>query len=221
MRGARANLAPGLVLQAGALALVVAFYIHAPTRTALTHLADFRVAHGFWVGILSTGIFGGVIPLLYFRARRATRRRYTWAQGGALIAFWSYKGLEIDLFYRLLARVVGERTDAATIGTKMLLDQFLYCPAFAVPATVLYYAWTDAQFEAAPVAADLRAGHWYRRRVMPVLISNLGVWIPAVCIIYALPTPLQLPLQNLVLCFFTLLLAHVTRELAPPPRRAG
>ena len=27
--------------------------------------------------------------------------------------------------------------------------------------------------------------------------------------IYALPTPLQLPLQNLVLMFFTLLLAHL------------
>jgi hypothetical protein len=59
------------------------------------------------------------------------------------------------------------------------------------------------------VVADIRAGGWYRRRVLHVLISNLGVWVPAVCIIFALPTPLQLPLQNIVLCFFSLLLAHV------------
>jgi hypothetical protein len=48
--------------------------------------------------------------------------------------------------------------------------------------------------------------------VLPTLIANFGVWVPAVAIIYALPTPLQLPLQNLVLCFFTLLLAHLNRR---------
>jgi hypothetical protein len=41
------------------------------------------------------------------------------------------------------------------------------------------------------------------------MIANIAVWIPAVAIIYALPTALQLPLQNLVLLFFTLLLAHL------------
>jgi len=96
----------------------------------------------------------------------------------------------------------------------MALDQFVYCPLFAVPITVLVYAWIEEHYRAAPVVTDVRAGQWYRRRVVPVLISNFGVWIPAVCIIYALPTPLQLPLQNIVLCFFTLLLAHVTAKSA-------
>jgi hypothetical protein len=45
-----------------------------------------------------------------------------------------------------------------------------------------------------------------------MLLSSLGVWLPAVAIIYTLPTPLQLPLQNVVLCFFTLLLAHLARH---------
>jgi hypothetical protein len=34
--------------------------------------------------------------------------------------------------------------------------------------------------------------------------------MPAVLLIYTMPTPLQLPLQNLVLCFYTLLVAHLT-----------
>jgi hypothetical protein len=63
----------------------------------------------------------------------------------------------------------------------------------------------------------MAGGQWYRRKVLPVLISNLGVWVPTVCIIYALPTALQLPLQNLVLCFFTLLLAHVMPGGEPTP----
>jgi hypothetical protein len=37
-----------------------------------------------------------------------------------------------------------------------------------------------------------------------------------VCAIYALPLPLQLPLFNLVLCFFTLMLTHMVKREEPP-----
>ncbi|MEO7412529.1 MAG: hypothetical protein ABIZ81_04160 [Opitutaceae bacterium] len=212
LRGARATFAPGLVLQAAALALVLAYYHHAATRAWLAQLEEFRADTGLVFGIISTGLVGGAIPFLYLRSRRVTRARYSWSQGFGLIAFWSYKGAEIELFYRFLARVVGEGVGVGTIASKMVIDQFIYCPAFAVPVTVLIYGWIDARYEVTPVSADWQKPGWYRRRVLPVMIPNLAVWIPTVCIIYALPTPLQLPLQNVVLCFFTLLLAHVTQE---------
>lgn len=212
LRGARATIGPALVLQVAALALVFAYYNHDATRAALQRLAEFRAEKGFLFGVISTGLVGGLLPFLYLRSRRATRGRYTWTQGLGLVAFWSYKGLEIEIFYRFLARVVGEGADLMTIFTKMVIDQFVYCPFFAVPSTVLVYAWIDANYEAKPVAKDLRQPQWYRRRVLPPLLSNVAVWVPAVCLIYALPTPLQLPMQNLVLCFFTLLLAHVIKK---------
>lgn len=209
LRGAYANLGPGLVLQTLALALVVAYYQHDATHAVVDRLAEFHERMGLGLGVVSTGLFGGLIPFLYLRSRRATHHRFTRAGGAALTLFWAYKGAEVGVFYRLMAHTIGEAHDARTIITKMVLDQFIYCPAFAVPLTVVVYAWIEARFNAATVATDFRAGAWYRRRVLPVLISNLGVWVPAVAIIYALPTPLQLPLQNLVLCFFTLLLAHI------------
>lgn len=209
LRGARATIGPGLVLQISALVLVIAYYRHAPTHAAVNALAALHERTGLRFGVVSTGFFGGLLPFLYLRQRRATRNRFTWAGGLALTAFWAYKGIEVDLWYRLLAHVVGTGATAGTIVTKMFLDQFVYCPVFAVPVTVIVYDAIEARFDLRRVIADIRAGDWYRRRVLPVLISNLGVWVPAVCIVYALPTPLQLPLQNLVLCFFTILLAHV------------
>lgn len=209
LRAARRLALPGLFLQVVALGLVLAYYRHAPTHEAVTALSEWHDEIGVVFGIVSTGLFGGLIPFLYLRSRRGSRARFTWAGGATLTAFWAYKGLEIELWYRLLAAVVGTGNDARTIAIKTSLDQFVYCPLFAVPVTVLVYAWIEADFRVGAVASDVRAGTWYRRRVLPVLLSNLGVWVPAVCIIYALPTPLQLPLQNLVLCFFTLLLAHV------------
>jgi hypothetical protein len=43
-----------------------------------------------------------------------------------------------------------------------------------------------------------------------VLFSTWVVWIPAVSIVYSLPSALQLPIFNLVLCFWCLLLTFVT-----------
>ncbi len=212
LRSARANIAPGLVLQAGALALVLAYYQHGPTREFVGRIAAARHEIGVGFSILSTGFFGGLLPFAFLRAQRSTRSRYTWAQGAVITAFWAYKGLEIDLWYRLLARVWGEGNDLGTIAAKTFSDQFVYCPLVAVPVAALIYEWTETQFNTREIAGELRAGGWYRRKVLPLLISNLGVWLPAVCIIYALPTPLQLPLQNLVLCFFTLILAHQVKR---------
>lgn len=217
LRGARANLLPGLALQAFALGLVLAYYWHAPTRAALEHLATWRAQTGVLFGIVSTGFFGGLLPVLYLRARRATRTRYTAAQGTTLTLFWAYKGLEIGLWYQVLAYAVGEDNRPTTILIKMVLDQLVYCPLYAVPLTAILYEWCESRFDTAATLRDLRTPRWYVRRVLPMLISNIGVWVPAVCIVYALPTPLQLPLQNVVLCFFTLMLAHMAQRPSDSP----
>lgn len=217
LRGARANLLPGLALQLFALGLVIAYYHHEPTRAACERLAAFRTEKGLLYSVVATGICGGLLPCLYMKLNRRTRHRYGFWQNALLTAFWAYKGLEVDLWYRVLNRFVGTGNDAITVVSKMFLDQFIYCPLFAVPVTVIVYGWGETHFNASAVAADLRQRHWYKNRVLPMLISNLAVWVPTVCIIYSLPSPLQIPLFNLVLCFFTLILAHISREEKPQP----
>jgi hypothetical protein len=215
VRAARATALPGVVLQAIALALVIAYYRHPATHAAVEALSRLHDRAGLAFSVVSTGLCGGLIPLLYLKARASSQSLFTWAGGAVLVAFWSYKGLEIDLWYQLQAHWFGELPNVRTIATKTFFDQFIYCPVFAVPVTAIIYDWVESNLALKHVLADVRADRWYHRRVLPVLISNLGVWVPAVCIIYALPTPLQLPLQNIVLCFFTLLLAHVmTRNVA-------
>lgn len=139
VRGARANLLPGIALQLGALALVIAYYRHAPTRETLERLAAWRTELGLTYSIVSTALFAGLIPMLYLWANPATRATYNVRQGAWLTFFWAYKGLEIDLWYRLLAHVIGEGADARTIAIKTFLDQFVYCPIFAVPLTMFGY----------------------------------------------------------------------------------
>jgi len=224
LRGARANLVPGLILQFFALTLVLAYYHHEPTRAWCEKLAAFRTEQGFIYSCVATSLFGGLLPCLYLKLNPATRSRYNFKQNLLLVVFWAYKGIEVDFWYRVLIRFVGSGTDMKTVLTKMFLDQFVTCPLFFVPVTVLVYTWNESHFDTAALVADWRAPGWYRRRVPPMLISNLGVWIPTVCIIYSLPSTLQIPLFNLVLCFFTLLLAHLAKKdtpTAPASQRAA
>ena len=58
--------------------------------------------------------------------------------------------------------------------------------------------------------ADVRAGRWYQRHVLPVLIAMWFLWIPVTACVYSLPATLQMPLFNVVLCFWSLLFAYIT-----------
>jgi hypothetical protein len=46
--------------------------------------------------------------------------------------------------------------------------------------------------------------------VLPITVANVAVWVPAVVAVYLLPLPLQLPMQNLVLCLWALMLVFMT-----------
>jgi hypothetical protein len=216
LRGARANIVPGIVLQLLALALVIGYYNLPPVHGALARLMVLRESSGVLFGVVSTAVFGGVIPFLYlwiYAKARSETPRYGWLQGLSVTAFWAYKGIEVDFWYRLQARMVGSGHEFSTIALKVVLDQFVYCPVLAVPVTAIIYGLVESHADWAGMSSDIRAHGWYRRRVLPILISNLGVWVPAVAVIYAMPTELQLPLQNIVLCFFTLIVANQTRNL--------
>lgn len=214
LRAARANLGPGLVLQAFALALLAAYTWHAPTRAALEGIARWRGEIGLPADMATTAFFGAALPWLVLQLRPSTRGRQTPAQTAGLAVFWAYKGVEVSLFYALQARVFGEGKDFATIALKTFADQFVYCPAFAVPVTWLVYTWIEHRYDARPLLADLRRPGWYARCCVPLLVATWGVWVPAVAVIYLLPTALQLPMQNIVLCFFTLLVTFLTSRRA-------
>lgn len=212
LRSAKANLLPGFILQVFALSLVLAYYFHASTRAWCEKLSIVRQEQGFLFSIVSTAFFGGILPGLYLKLMPATRSRYDYKQLAFLVGVWAYRGFEVDLFYSVLARVIGSAATPGVVITKVIFDQFVYSPLIAVPVTYFIYFWCESHFNTRALIADVRSPNWYKRKVLPMLISNLGVWLPAVAIIYSLPSPLQLPLFDLVLCFFTLLLAHLTRK---------
>ena len=169
---------------------MLAYYFLPAAHGLFDRLALWRTAGGYAFSALSTALCGGVLPFLYLRFNPATRDAYPWPHLVFFALFWFWKGAETDLWYRTLAWLYGHGTGAGTIARKVVTDQFGYNLLYAAPFGSLCFAWKDAGFRRAPVAADLRAGRWYYRRVFPVLLAVWALWIPVVCCVYALPSAL-------------------------------
>ncbi|HLP40207.1 MAG TPA: hypothetical protein VK465_01760 [Fibrobacteria bacterium] len=211
LEAARANLVPGLGLQAFAIAVVLAYYRHAPTREALDAVADFKRMTGYFYSFFATALFGGLIPWLWLRANPGTRAHTRVSHGVFLVLVWACKGVEVDAFYRLQSAVWGDGTDFATIVCKVVLDLFVYCPLWASPTTILLFQWKEMGFS---FSAMRRLGPlgFLRRNLLTTLVATWSVWLPAVAVIYSLPLALQVPLFNIVLCFFSLLYSAMARK---------
>ncbi|MEO7424974.1 MAG: hypothetical protein ABI036_07295 [Fibrobacteria bacterium] len=211
LAAARANLVPGLVLQAFALCLFLAYYFHPPSHRVFDVLAGWKAHWGWRYALLSTALFGGLIPFLVLRANPRTRWETPYSHGLFLVLFWGFKGLEVDLFYRLQTWMFGDVPDFRTIACKVAVDQLIYAPWYSTSMMLVLLYWKDAGFS----FSRLR-----RLAVIPFLRANLpkavvglwAVWIPALILIYGLPAALQLPLFNIVLCFYALLIATLTRR---------
>ena len=54
--------------------------------------------------------------------------------------------------------------------------------------------------------------HFFLWQIPECLLSVWCVWCPACTMIYILPSPLQIPLFNIVLCFWALVLAMLTEK---------
>lgn len=210
-QGMRSNLRPALVLQAFALLVVCGYFWSEQVKAALDVVGELKVRYGYAYSALATCLFGGVVPyaVLSFAGRIPPQRR------GAALAFyvllWLWKGVEVDAFYRAQAAWFGEGAGASTIAVKAFVDQFVYVPLWAAPSQVLLFTWKDAGFSLAGTRAAFQR-QTLTQRVLVVTFSTWVVWLPAVAIIYSLPSLLQVPLFNLVLCFWCLLMSFISSQ---------
>lgn len=127
-----------------------------------------------------------------------------------LILFWGYRGMEIDVFYRLQTWLFGDSTAASTLVKKVLLDQFVFSPLWFVPTYVLALRWIDCGGSWSRTRPTLNREFWLHTCPV-VLVTNWVVWIPTVALVYSLPAALQFPLFSVVMCFFILIVTLMAR----------
>jgi hypothetical protein len=174
-----------------------------------------RTHLGWSFSIVSTALFGGLIPFLYLRARPSTRAANPLSHFWFHLLFWGYKGFEVNAFYSFQAVLFGRDPNFHTVIRKVMVDELLYTPLWAVPLMLVAYRWKDLNFRAS-VFFQSDWKFYLGENYPPALLSCWLVWIPAVAAIYSLPLPLQIPLFNVELCFWTLLFTALTQRQAAP-----
>ncbi len=210
-QGMRFNLRPALVLQAFALAVVFGYFWSPQLHSALDVVGALKVRYGYLYSAIATCVFGGLIPyvVLSLSGRIPSQRR--WSELSFYLLLWFWKGIEVDALYRAQAAWFGEGSDVGTIALKTAVDQFGYVPLWAAVSQVLLFTWKDSAFSVAGTRAAFQRQS-LAQRTLVVIFSTWVVWIPAVAIVYSLPSALQVPLFNLVLCFWCLLMSFISRE---------
>ena len=209
----RANLIPGIILNLAAASIGAAYAWHDATRAVFGEIGELKGQAPWLFAATTTMLFGGLLPVLMQRLGAA--KREPWRYLLFLLPFWALKGLEVNLLYVIQAWLFGHEATTAVVAIKVLVDQGVYVVLWAMPTQVLAYRWMDHRFRAAPVLADLRQGKWFLRRCFPLMITNWCIWTPAAVVLYMMPTELQLPFQNLILCLWVLLLSFMTKPEDP------
>ncbi len=206
----RENLIPGLAIQVFALLLVGSYYLVPPVNAFWNSLATYKSSYSLLFAMGSTALFGGLIPFIYQYLSGKAARGGIAANVLFVLIFWAWKGGEVELFYRFQAWLFGDACTVGTIAAKMVFDQFVYNPVWAAHTVAIGLLWQHCGFDFRATARELKNNYW-GVQFPGVLISTWLVWIPAVSIIYCLPQSLQVPLFNLVLCFFVLLASSLKK----------
>ena len=210
---------PGAALWLFGVLVIAGYFWFEPVRNLLETAGAYKTKYGLTFSIISTAIFGGLLPsILRLATTSQNGIEKFWSIFIGNVIFWGIKGAEIDMFYRLQAWMFGDEVSLITIAYKVFVDMALYAPFVGLLNCVLFYVWQDNDYSVAKSKAAL-GSNWYVRKVLPALISNWCVWVPSAIIIYALPLALQLPVQNLILCFWVLVLVFFTKEQDPDDMR--
>ena len=208
--GIRVNLIPGLVLWIMGVCLVAIYYFGEFSRSWFNQIIILKETYGFGYSAVSTCFFGGLIPYVFMQLTGRDRLKGL-GSGAIFLGYWAIRGIDVDAFYRLQAMVFGTEVDLLTIIAKVLVDQFVYCVVWASPITALFYTWREAGFSLKQSKGNKTWSELFDM-ILIFTVTTWVVWIPGTAIIYSLPSPLQIPLFNLTLCFFVILVSVFSQK---------
>lgn len=190
--------APFVLIQLGAAALVLAYYLVPEVRSFADEIGVLKNRFGLLFSATGGFLAGGVVPeiakALTGKIKKFDGKWLRDAAFGGLI--YLVVAVEVDLFYRLQAILFGTGVDPLTVAIKTAVDMGLFAPLLCMPSGVVLCDLRDERWRPLPAIRRI-SWPWYRSRVIPTLIPGWGFWIPFLLCVYAMPLPLQLPLSIL------------------------
>ena len=206
------NWLPGLILQIFGVLIVLAYYFVESFRNLLQLIADLQASGGYLFSAIITAFFAGFIPFVVQIIFERERFDFYHLLPGLFIAFfWAYRGVEVDALYRLQALWFGDELSFIVVLKKTLIDQFIYAPFWAIWIVTLGILFKECRLSFSTFRKQLDIT-FVTDTCPSIVFSTWLVWVPGVAIIYSLPQLLQVPMMNIVACFYAILVMYLTRH---------
>ena len=210
LEAAKLNRIPMLVLWTVSVALVIAYYMVPAVASGLEPVARWQRESGWIAAFLNRVVFCGVIPGVFIVCVKSLRPKHV-AAVVAVQTLWSgICGVISDCMFSFNAYLLGTGVDFLTLCVKTAICQFVWTPLFFVPLGSIVYFWVGRDFSVRRFRQEMPLRFYYGL-VLPNLLVNWVIWIPATFAINALPTPLQVQLSGLVSSLFSLMLLVIGR----------
>ena len=114
------------------LTIVLGYFFFEPFRMPLEALARLKQSGGYLFSAVITAVFGGFIPhivqMIFEKERPAAIHLKT---GMFIVLFWAYRGMEVDLLYRVQALWFGDDSTFLTI-LACIIHKFYKCAELCV-----------------------------------------------------------------------------------------
>ncbi len=205
---------PALIaLQSAMAAIVAAYYLFPPVTELLSRYAVWQHQGGPWANGVAAALAGGAMSecsLVYFQHRGRWNRHHLESMAFKGITFFISGALVFE-FYALQAYWWGQGYSPRVLIPKVLCDQFVYTIIFAAPYYALMGRWQVLRYSGTALWAELR-GDFVLDRLLPMLVMNWMFWIPAITLVYAMPSVLQAPLAIFATAMWGLLVPALTRQ---------
>ena len=215
------NAIPAVILWCVALLLAIGYYHNESMGRAFDAVGRLKSTYGFIFSMCSTALCGGLFPFLLQYIKPRAERTMQPGELAFFMVLWGIKGIEVDALYRLQSHLFGDGINFSIVLMKVFVDLLIYAPLWGVPAVVMAVLWKDCSYSVSSMRMALQRKSFLDRSI-PIILLNWFIWFPAVFVIYVMPPALQIVMQNLVLCFFVLLLTFFTesgnRSSDPPTK---
>lgn len=211
---AKANAVPTFVLWSFVFCLVLSYYFLAEVAVCFEKVRLWQETFGWKAVVVSRIVFNGLIPGVFLLGVKKIRPQRPWATILAQAAFGCVFGLFCDAFFRLQNVWFGEGPDLLALTQKTLIDQFVWTVLVIAPTNAVFFFWLGRDLSWRRTRSEWPRGRFFSELVLPNLLPNWIVGVPAIFATYAFPVDLQIHVNGLVSSFWMLMCLQIGRRSA-------
>lgn len=202
LRAIRVNMFSAVLLWAFAMTVVLVYYYVPVVAEMVQPITGFMSNNPYFGSLISQVIFSGALVWLLYNANMRSRPRHITLTVFLQMSWGCVFGCACVWFFHLQEQFFGNGNDLCTLTKKVFVDQFCWTVLLSpLGATFNYFIGKDMSL---PRCRAEWPDAGLRDIVLPNLVMNWCIWIPANYCVYLFPASMRIVVTGLLGTFWML-----------------